>query len=363
MTASTNEGLKLPTTALSSGTGPASGNGYLAYDPNGSGTVKYWNGIQWVSLASSVAGSSQWTTGINATYLTDNTANMSVGASDSLAAPFSVNVATQVTRIGKGSAQNGTLSLYASNGATGSLIYNTSDQFQFSGGDVQVDQNLLVGSNATLAPLSVSGGVGSNGAFIVNQTNSGDIIDASASGTTKFEVANNGNLLFAGSTGNLSTLTKTGSTSQIYTFPDATGTICISGQSCATSGIVGYFQRNSGTLSPANITDDLLLGGTATSSAKFAFINNIGSGTPTASISAGSAATGATYLTGNGGLQTTNFQTLTIGGGAGTTGSIQLAPKNTTGLFVDGSGNVGIGTTTPQSLLSVAGNGEFGSGD
>src|SRR6185503_16242268 len=49
---------------------------------------------------------------------------------------------------------------------------------------------------------------------------------------------------------------------------------------------------------------DLLLGGTSTASAKFAFTNN-GSGTPTASISAGTG-NNATYLTGNGKLATTN---------------------------------------------------------
>src|SRR5207253_671055 len=47
-----NEGFRLPQTTLSAGQGPSSGNGYLAYDPTGSGTIKYWNGTQWVALAS-----------------------------------------------------------------------------------------------------------------------------------------------------------------------------------------------------------------------------------------------------------------------------------------------------------------------
>ncbi|KKU86693.1 MAG: hypothetical protein UY16_C0050G0001, partial [Candidatus Gottesmanbacteria bacterium GW2011_GWA2_47_9] len=50
------------------------------------------------------------------------------------------------------------------------------------------------------------------------------------------------------------------------------------------------------------------------------------------------------------GLSTTNMAPLTLGGAS--TGPIQLSPKGTTGLFVNGSGNVGIGTTGPDAPLS-----------
>ena len=51
---------------------------------------------------------------------------------------------------------------------------------------------------------------------------------------------------------------------------------------------------------------DLLIGGQTTASAKFAVLNMTGSGTPTASISAGTGITGGAFLTAAGNLGTTN---------------------------------------------------------
>ena len=59
---------------------------------------------------------------------------------------------------------------------------------------------------------------------------------------------------------------------------------------------------------------DLLIGGQTTASAKFAVLNMTGSGTPTASISAGTGITGGAFLTAAGNLATTNKQSLTLGG-------------------------------------------------
>lgn len=107
-----------------------------------------------------------------------------------------------------------------------------------------------------------------------------------------------------------------------------------------------YWRLTSGALSPANDTLDLLIGANATTSAKFAFIN-VNSGTPTASISGNLAIavpTGAdpatTYNVFNGG----SFNlTTSPGGNAGATSR----------LFIANNGNIGIGTTTPNTNLHI----------
>src|SRR6185437_3713438 len=57
------------------------------------------------------------------------------------------------------------------------------------------NSGVLIGSaTSTLAPLSISGGIGGNAALIVNQTNAGNIFTASAAGATKFTITNAGNV-------------------------------------------------------------------------------------------------------------------------------------------------------------------------
>ncbi|MDP2671879.1 MAG: hypothetical protein Q8O68_00010, partial [Candidatus Daviesbacteria bacterium] len=115
------------------------------------------------------------------------------------------------------------------------------------------------------------------------------------------------------------------------------------------TGVSGYIQRNNGSLSPTNITDDLLLGGISTSSAKIAFLNMAG-GTPTASISGNlslavptTAGANTFNLLNN---STLNFQR-SAGGDAGLTSA----------LFIQSNGNIGIGTTAPAALTEIKGAG------
>ena len=117
-------------------------------------------------------------------------------------------------------------------------------------------------------------------------------------------------------------------------------------QSCGTGGGSSYWRINLGSLSPLNDTLDLLVGSNATASAKAGFIN-INNGTPTATVSAGTA--GGAFLTADGSLSTTARQSLTLGNSAtyNTTGNILLNPN--------GTGNVGIGVTNPTSKLQIGG--------
>ena len=117
-------------------------------------------------------------------------------------------------------------------------------------------------------------------------------------------------------------------------------------------GNVNFWQENLGALSPINVGDDLLLGATSTSSARFAFTNAVGPGTPTASISGG--VNGATYLTAQGIMGTTADQSLTLG--ALGTGNVVLAPGGTTALTAQGA-NVSVAGTLGVGGAFTAGSG------
>jgi len=218
----------------------------------------------------------------------------------------------------------------------------------------------------------------------VNQKNSGDIFDASASGAIKFQVANNGTVNV---TGGIDTLTGTGltlggtnatsvqlgngsavttaaggltvsagktltvagtsnqivfgngavtgtltwtptSSSKTITLPDATGTVCLTTNNCGYAAGQNYWQLNAGAISPFTNTADLLLGATSTSSAKFAFIG-VNTTSPVASISANPASAAPNGLSlAPGAIQSLNMNTLTIGGG--TTGNVIITPDNGT---------------------------------
>ena len=244
-----------------------------------------------------------------------------------------------------------------------------------------------------------------NEALLVNQAGGGPIFTASQGGSLKFSIDNSGNTTNAGNlavnggsitttqtTANLFNATPTtinfGGNATALNIGASTGSTTInnnlvlnsatatttfggiaytwptSGQSngyvlqtngsgtlswVSNGGTSNYWQLNSGALSPATISNDLLLGGTATSSATFGFIN-IANGTPTATISSNlslKVPTGsnpaATLNMINGG--SLNFQTATTG-----QGDSGLASR----LFINNNGNIGIGTTAPAALVDVS---------
>ncbi|MDO8335621.1 MAG: hypothetical protein Q7T74_02450, partial [Candidatus Saccharibacteria bacterium] len=278
-------------------------------------------------------------TTISALGLTTFTANATLGVSST---QFNLGAGASATI---GTETNGNLSL--SPNGTGNIILGS-----------DFNTSTLIGTATTPAPLSISGGIGGNAALIVNQSNSGDILAASASGTTRFAIANNGNISFYGNQSVPITLTSAAVTPKTITFPDETGTICIQGSlSCGFAIGTVYWDQVNGALSAKNTTVDLLIGGTSTASAKFA-VTNINSGTPTASISANTG-DNATFITGSGNLGTTNAQTLTLGGS--TTGNIVIDSGSSAITLADNTtvtGTLGVtGQVTSNDSFRILENG------
>jgi len=142
---------------------------------------------------------------------------------------------------------------------------------------------------------------------------------------------------------------------------NVTGGIVTTTGSCPSTSGVFNDQTTQGVIVPANTTEDLLLGGVTTSSAKFAFFN-VNTGTPIASISAqktlGAAINPALVLGSDGSVQTVRNESLTLGGN--TTGNIILSPLNGiagSAIIPSQSGNVDLGTISNQFRnLYVSGN-------
>ena len=253
--------------------------------------------------------------------------------------------------------------------------------------------NVGIGTTIPLSALHVNGGNnGGRAAVIFNQTgvSSNDIFAASSSGTTKFVIKNDGTAstsasfvidgsgalqatrnqtltLGGGTTGsiNISPLNgsgilnlnlassnglkingTSGSTlaSSNLCISDVTNGIVVGTTTCESGGSSNWVLSSSfGTLSPINNTLDLLWGGTATQSAKFAVLGIDGTNTPVASVSAttGANANKGIYISGDGSIQSVRNNNLVLGGN--TTGNIQFRPLNSTGLVTLIHGDSGTG--------------------
>ncbi|MBM3209447.1 hypothetical protein FJZ40_04115, partial [Candidatus Shapirobacteria bacterium] len=99
----------------------------------------------------------------------------------------------------------------------------------------------------------------------------------------------------------------------------------------------GPWTTANGTLYPDNSTLDLLIGGAATTSAKFAFTNVL-TGTPTATFSGNLVLAGGSRT-----ISATDMNNLTIGN------------SSTQNLILNPNSNVGVGTTNPLQKLHVEG--------
>ncbi|GIW62033.1 MAG: hypothetical protein KatS3mg089_0885 [Patescibacteria group bacterium] len=227
---------------------------------------------------------------------------------------------------------------------------------------------------------------------IFDQYEAQDLFTASSSGITKFVLSNSGNILLAAGSGIDSltsgtiilggganttgvTLGKAGGTLTLPAFTGnnavlfaTAGTGVLSAATTSTSGLCllsgggGYapswsacpvggggssnwtLDSANGVLFPINNTLDILLGGTATSSAKFGFLN-INSGIPTASISGNLSLAVPTGATPANQLNLLNGGSLTIrispGGDTGLADALQI----TKGGSILATGNTTFGTT------------------
>ena len=213
-----------------------------------------------------------------------------------------------------------------------------------------------VGIGATpSARLHVAGSWGSNAAVIIDQLNSGDLIAASASGATKFRVANNGDLV-------LSAAINLGGT-------NGTSSDCLKGGATAAWGSCGtgssssspFAEITGGVIVPNNSTVDFLIGGQATTSAKFG-ITGVAAGTPVATLSASTNGNGLVLSGSTSTIQSLKNNALVLGGN--TTGDIQFKPG--TGMVFIGENEVksggltfyssGAGETDPSITTDANGN-------
>ena len=206
------------------------------------------------------------------------------------------------------------------------------------------DSAVLIGSSPTPAPLSVRGGYGSNAAFILDQLNIGDIFSASASGTTLFTIDNAGAIGLLGDYGTSGQCLQTNEAGSAASWGD-----------CSASAGVWNLDEGNGILTPINNTVDLLIGGNATSSAKFAILNlSQARGNQIASLS------GNLVLDHTASITTTKNQTLTLGGES--SGNIILDNSSTKLIFSGFTNNnnsiVYAGSLGALNVAETTGNGE-----
>lgn len=206
--------------------------------------------------------------------------------------------------------------------------------------------------------LGVSSTSSAHAVLMLNQDSRGDLISASTSGLTKFAVDNQGTITKGAWAGDFiptqygglgASVTATGKGELLYSLSSTKYTTLKSGikGQCLTIGeastpnweACGGLTQLNGSLFTSNSTLDLLIGGSSTTSAKFAFVN-MNTGTPMLRVGS------ALGIDTNGIIQTFNNRDLTLGG------------NETKNILLASSGNVGIGTSSPTRTLDV--NGTFG---
>ena len=161
-------------------------------------------------------------------------------------------------------------------------------------------------------------------------------------GGTGIESYNTGDIIYATSSGGLAKLGIGGNGNCLVSNGSAP-----TWSSCSTTSTYQAWSDNLGAVFPVNSTEDFLVGGQSTTSAKFAILNVSGAkGAQTASISGSITLDSSTAS-----IQTANFQPLTIGGNS--TGGLTLLSGNGSILL---SNNATVsGTFTTNSTVTFSG--------
>ncbi|MBI3486111.1 MerR family DNA-binding transcriptional regulator [Candidatus Daviesbacteria bacterium] len=204
---------------------------------------------------------------------------------------------------------------------------------------------ITIGNTNGASSLALN--AGSGGITLTNATTTATTFASTTTNADKIAIAP--------STGGSNSFTATISSAdltvgnQTFNFPDlaaaTSATICVSGQTCASSGTLGYWSRSGTTLSPATANDIVSIANTTTSGADLAVTNTgIYTGTGLVNITANSATTGdilalsATALT-------SGSELVITGPSGGTAGVTDAAIKLTSDV-----GNIG----TSNGLISSA---------
>lgn len=130
-----NQGLRLPTIAGVPVGVTGTSEGDIVWDSTGDALYVY-DGAAFLEIAG--GGGSLFTDGGTVTYLTSTTDDFAIGGSAFATAAFGVDESANTAYIGDGSGTDGTLVLKNASGDPGTIVFNSADNFEFTGGNGRI---------------------------------------------------------------------------------------------------------------------------------------------------------------------------------------------------------------------------------